>query len=379
MNFVGAVCNRPHLLRANKTMGSRRIALRAITNRPYNDSEGGSSIMTYANLEQRMAQYYLDLLPPFVADEKADIGIDAQRECYQLMHDLYQLAYHEPLLFVPKLHDDDAYPNRFNKSSYGKPKLIEEMRAFLKAMDALLKKLYQMGKGIDAPLNRRERAILGRLGVDIAALPEGFIRMCTREGASYEAFTHCLFDRDYPYTSDIYARLLGESAFRRFEQKLLDAGYLRADIHHATSTDCDLSLNIYNPKWSDELPMGGFLYKIKHAGISFELDFFARESAVMGLCIPNGLKPYLERFSDMSENLKRFVISRANRCGGCKYCIQTDKTKKRPLACIEIELEGAKHSICPYFPGGSFSWTALDDALADDIFEMLMFMDRFIG
>jgi hypothetical protein len=92
--------------------------------------------MTFTSLEQRMAQTYIDMLPKFIPDKNAGIDIAEQEKFYLLMKSLYQLAFNEPLLFVPSLHEDDAYPNRYKKS-YGKPELVNNMRKFLKAMDSL--------------------------------------------------------------------------------------------------------------------------------------------------------------------------------------------------------------------------------------------------
>ena len=57
--------------------------------------------MTYTNLEQRMAQSYIDLFPTFIPDENELISIDEQKRFYNLMHSIYQLARNEPhLLFL---------------------------------------------------------------------------------------------------------------------------------------------------------------------------------------------------------------------------------------------------------------------------------------
>ena len=77
----------------------------------------------------------------------------------------------------------------------------------------------------------------------------------------------------------------------------------------------------------------------------------------------------------MDKQLQHFVVSRTKKCDGCKYCVQTDKTGSRPLACISIELEGEKYKLCPYFPGYNYSWSYVDDDLAEKLIRMLTFMD----
>ena len=79
------------------------------------------------------------MLPPFIPAENAPVSIREQERFYNLMNNLYRLAFDEPLLFAAALHEDDAYPNRFNKSSYGKPDLLTDMRKFTKTIDVYCK------------------------------------------------------------------------------------------------------------------------------------------------------------------------------------------------------------------------------------------------
>jgi len=347
--------------------------------------------MSYEYLENRLAQTYIDMLPPFVPDMKAadgagvvsDTGVVSaaeQERFYNIMKNLYRLAYDEPLLFVAALNEDDAFPNRFHKSSYGKPELLAKMKKFTVAVDGIVKSMFEMGRGKNVLVNKKLKTVLTKLGVDCGcALPEAWVWMSSREGASLTAFAHCLFDRDYPYTSDIYARNLGEAAFRKLETWMLDRGYKRFDIYNVNASDCKLSLTIANPAWSDDPPGGGFEYRIKHTGISARMDFYTATPFVVGLCIPNGMKRYLEAFDSMDGALKDFVAKQTRRCNACRYCVQTDKSGERPLANMTISHDANKHKFCTYFPGVNYNWPAIDDELAGELINMLSFMDRFAG
>lgn len=334
--------------------------------------------MRYASLEQRLAQGYLDMLPSFIPDENAPVSVSEQAQFYDLIQGLFRLAYDEPLLFVSTLHEDDAFPSRYKKG-YNKPKLIGDMKKFTKAVDGLLHAMFLLGRGEDVVLSKKQKTILARLGIDDTAnLPASWQWMATRANANISAFSHCLFDERYPYTSEIYARLLGESAFKKLEDWMLTHGYKRFDVYNTTASDCNLILSIVNPKWSQDPPRGGFEYKIIHTGIAAQFDYYVRTPAVLGLCIPNGLKDYLAAFSRMSKTLQSFVVQQTKKCDNCRYCVQTDKTGTRPLACVAIEYEEEKYQLCPYFPGYTYSWTSIDDTLAAQLIEMLSFMDGFL-
>lgn len=333
----------------------------------------------YSYLEQRMAQSYIDLLPPFIPDDKADYSIVEQEEFYLLIKKLYQLAYNEPLLFVATLHEDDFYPNRFNKSSYGKPELLANMKKFLKSMDALLNNMFLMGQGIDVKLNKREKVILSRLEINsLADITNVWKWMSSRPGSNILDFSHCFFKKEYPYTADIYSNLLGSLAFRKLENWMFEHGYKGYNISDITASDCNLSLTYANPKWSKEQPKGGFLFKIKHSGISVEYDKYAKKPPILGLCIPNSYKTYLDNFETMDPRIKSFVLSHTKKCDGCRYCVQTDKTGEKPLACVKVIDKNNHYNLCPYFPGYGYCWTNIDEEIVDDIIMMLSYIDRFI-
>lgn len=335
--------------------------------------------MSFSNLEQRLAHNYMEMLPSFVPDENAPVNVWEQEQFYGLIKGLFQLAFDEPLLFTTALHDDDAYPNRYKKG-YGKPELIEHMRKFTKSIDRLLQSMFLLGQGKEQKLNKKQVTVLSRLDVDdLTKLPAAWKWMSTKDGANTSTFSHCLFHDSYPHTSEIYARLLGDAAFRKLESWMLAQGYKRFDIYNTTASDCNLSLSIVNPKWSEEPPRGGFEYKIKHTGIAAQFDDYVKTPPVFGLCIPGGMKPYLEAFDVMDKTLQAFVVEQTKKCNMCKYCVQTDKTGTRPLAHTAICFEGKDYRLCNYYPGYTYSWSSIDDRLAGMLIKMLSFMDTFLS
>jgi hypothetical protein len=331
--------------------------------------------MKFSSLEQRMSQTFIDMFPKFVPDENATVSISEQKEFYDIIENLYQLGFDNPLLFVASLHEDDVYPSRFKKP-YGKPDLIKNINKYTKEVNSLLQNMYLLGKVSDAKITKRQLAILAELGItDFSKLPPAWSWMANRSDITAITFSRCFFKKDYPYLSDIYASLLGESAFRKLEKWMTSQGYKQYDIYDITASDCKLSLTYANPIWSDESPKGGFEYKIKHTGISALYEPFT-QCAYLGLCVPTGLKMFLESFDTMDTNLQEFVVSQTKKCDGCKYCVQTDKTGSRPLAYINVN-KGQQYNLCPYFPGYQYNWTAIDDKLADQLIGFLSFMDGF--
>lgn len=335
--------------------------------------------MVYANLEQRMMNAHLALFPDFIPEEGAEVSIAEQRNFYDLMKRLYRLLFDDPSLLVPTLHEDDAFPSRYKKG-YGKPELESNVLKIQNAMEKLLHNMFQLGKGVETKLSQRQLKILSALGIEeLKKLPDAWVWMSSRPDATQTAFAHCLFRKDYVYSVDVYARLLGEKEFRRLEKWMASNGYEPHDIYDVTASHCKLALSYVNPAWGSERPNGGNEYKVRHTGISAQYDAYVRNPTSLGLCIPYGMKGFLDNFDSMSPRVKAFVIEYTKKCDGCGYCIQTDKTGARPLACTLITYKQTERKLCPYFPGYQYSWTSIDDSLVDDLIEMLAFMDKFAG
>jgi hypothetical protein len=74
----------------------------------------------------------------------------------------------------------------------------------------------------------------------------------------------------------------------------------------------------------------------------------------------------------MNDKVKNFVIITSKKCDGCGYCVQTDKTGKRPLIFVNV----GDHKICPLFCGFQYRWRSINEEIVDNIIEMLKFIDE---
>jgi hypothetical protein len=349
----------------------------------------------FACLEQRMVNTYLDTFPSFVPSETGP-GTGAQEQFHQFMHGVYQRLSREPALMFSTLHEDDAHTRRFNKGADNKPKLKHLMRRAIKQVDALLMTFFQLGQSgqvdantlvvdVSVSLTKKHRILSEQLGLHLVTAPDrtllshdeyaemfqAWTWMATRPGASLLSFSRCLFRESYPYARDIYARLSGnEGAFRRLERYLIENRYTRMD-----NWDGTLTLDYYKTHRDKAPTKGGFQYGIRHTGISSSYDLLMDSPPVFGLCIPR-MKEILTAFDSMTPGVQDFVVARTKQCDGCRYCVQTDKTGKRPLARITVSYDERELRLCPYFPGYRFCWTSLSDGLVDDMIAMLGFMDR---
>ena len=337
--------------------------------------------MKYSCVEQRLAQTYITLFPEFIPDDNAGISIPEQKVFYELMKTLYSLIYDDPLLLVSKINDDDFFVNRFNATLDNKPALKVIILKFKTTMNELLKNMFHAGQGLEVKFKKKQLHLLSLAGVeDISDLSAAWKWMATRKDSNLSAFTYCLFNQNHVYSPAIYKKIFHGKAFDKLDKWMHANGYKQYDKYDITGSDCKLSLLYVNPAWSTDPPSGGYLYKIKHTGIAAELNYSIEPPAVLGLCIPKNLmKPLTQSFDSMNDSLKEFFINKAIKCWGCRYCVQTDKTGKRPLAYVNVTHKKTEYKICTYFPGYSFNWTSLDIAIANYIIELLDYMDTFIS
>jgi hypothetical protein len=143
--------------------------------------------------------------------------------------------------------------------------------------------------------------------------------------------------------------------FRKLERYLIENGYTRMD-----NWDGTIALDYFKTHQDKKPTKGGFQYGIRHTGISASYDLLMDSPPVFGLCIPR-MKEILTAFDNMSPRVQDFVVARTKKCDGCRYCVQTDKTGKRPLAYLLVNYDERDLRLCPYFPGYNYCWTELSE------------------
>ncbi len=335
----------------------------------------------YASLEQRVTQFYIDMLAPFHPKEGEDEG--AQRALYACVRDMLVRAFIAPETLFSPVHEDDAYPNRYNRASYGKPQLLLDMQRAVKKLDGLFTKLFALGQSGEAfaggvralaKVNKRDQAAYAVFGLTASGenvlcgaypgMETALCALCKREGATADDLWQCRFDETYSYLERAYACLLGGEAITALSNTLLSAGYTRVE---RAGGRC--SLDYFKPIDGKEHPLGDPKHGDPwHIGFRFDYRFDVRapEHGVLRIL---QYKAILERFGEMPEPVRAFVAAHTKRCDNCRYCVQTDKTGARPLANIKT----AVGALCPYFPGYGYTFTRMDAQTAEDIAALLAF------
>ena len=192
----------------------------------------------------------------------------------------------------------------------------------------------------------------------------------TSSNHNFSHFISCMFDRDYPYASEIYSNLSGDiNSFKKLENFLKENNYSRVDnrdekINLDYIKEYDKKPNILKDAWAEKT----------HGGISAQHDALMKNPPLFSIRIPY-YKALLEHSEKMTIEVKEFVIKQGKKCDNCRYCVQMDKTGKKPLSFITIEYNG-NYKMCTYFPGFQYCWEYLDKTIIDNIIEFLKFTNK---
>jgi len=180
-----------------------------------------------------------------------------------------------------------------------------------------------------------------------------------------------MFDPDYPYMNDLFRRLSGdEEAFDALVSFLTSNNYRLISCR-----DNQIALD-YVINYSDkELPLKASWAERTRGGFSAQYDYKVKEPPYFSLRVPM-LKELLARFGEMDDELKSFVVQANRNCDGCRYCVQTDKTGKRPLICVRVRHDEKSYALCPLFPGFYYCWESLSNDLVKYIVAYLTFINK---
>lgn len=103
-----------------------------------------------------------------------------------------------------------------------------------------------------------------------------------------------------------------------------------------------------------------------HSGISLTYEELRLAPCFLWLRMPMFMT-VLQSMDSLPPRVAEFIAANTKTCDGCRYCVQTDKTGARPLACVKISGKNK----CPHFPGFTMNWRAMPDGLDADILATL--------
>ncbi len=350
---------------------------------------------TYPSLGARVFRTYLDTMPLFAAAPAAPADAAQQEAAYRLLRTLYERGEAQPSRFGLSEKPDDCLDDW--EMQKNKPRLAADYRAQATKLDELLEALRQAllrgcyaqdrlyWKTEDAPckpaLYKKLAGLLGAADVESGqagvCLPSDAYAGLLQLAKSAEEI--CPDRPALPFSRGIFgsaaglrtlfeSRLGDERAMRYILDFLEQEGYRRQALreHHFT-----VSLDYAKCYAAKDEPLKSNWAERVHGGVELLYEPWRGRPAQLGLRVPY-FKELLQRADELDERSKRFLLRTAKKCDHCRYCVQTDKTGRRPLASCKVE----GLALCPMFCGFQFRWREVDGALAEDIVALLQGVDR---
>lgn len=335
-----------------------------------------------ASLEARIIHSFLDSMPDFTPATGEEEDRTEQARFYSFVKSVYARATENPgILGLSNLHEDDAYPNRFNKSVYGKPALALNIRRASEAVDAFFAFMAEAGAAgtirTDAlilpteykipPMHKRTMEIVGLTVTGNRITSEKWPGMfnawkmlsypCKGEVALLKRtarMERCAFVENAPGLKGTFTRLIGEGAATL-------TAWLEAHGYARETAIIDKEIIALR------FTKGGI-------GAQFLYDNQTKVPAYMAL-IQRDWQALLPKYDAMSRVLKALVADKNGRCNHCGFCTQRNRSA-RPPHTVTIEIEGNQAQLCPLSPQYHFVFESLDAKKVAGIIECLRFMEN---
>jgi hypothetical protein len=354
----------------------------------------------FENLTQRSIFYFVATCPSFYPSGSLAVSEKEQKETSNFIKEVYERLYLEPALLGFKLLPDDSLGDK--EQHKDKPELATAIRKIIKRTDDFMALLWSISlkgtaDGHTLTVNKNEvrikpsdERILTAIGVKTSQLDNSYLFSFpiitnglsllakispanvkpSKDGNQkpYLLFSRGVFDVTAPWSREIFGNMLEDRRpFDNLFNFLDQNGYQRIDNkEYDNKISIDYIKNYGNPEAELKAAWG----ERTRGGIEVVYEELRKNPLLISLRLPY-FREILENTDRMSEPVRDFIIATTKKCDGCRYCVQTDKTGKRPFAFITIDT----HKLCPMYPGFSFQWRTLENKTTENIIEVLQFID----
>ena len=358
----------------------------------------------FDDLAQRSVYYFLATYPSFYPVVSSKVSESEQREAYEFIKGIYTKLYDDPAILGFKFLPDDSFEDKEQQKD--KPKLVTTIRKPIKKIEEFIGLLHEISlkgtvDGNTLTVNKSDSGIkpsgirqLAVFGVQTEKLEDNYrfsfpvgvnglkllaeISVTNAKPQKYSIqklyllFSRGVFDIEAPWSREVFGNMLSDRRpFNRLIDFLERNGYQRIDNkEYVNNISLDYIKNYGDP--GDEVKPAWA--ERTHSGIEVIYEELRKNQFTIALRLPY-FKEILQNSDRMNERVKRFILTTNRKCDGCRYCVQTDKSGKRPLSFFTFENE----KLCPLFPGFQYRWKTLDDRIVDDLIEMLNFIDELFA
>lgn len=370
---------------------------------------------TFENLAQRGIHYFVATMPLFCAVNSQSASENEQENAYNLIKEIYNKLYYNPELLGMKIHPDDCFEFWWTKRTE-KPGLSDKIRNYIKNINLIIESIYTIVSSCESdgtqitlaksnfeikPAMLKKLANLGltaekddvnyyitfpkdtvkglKLLAEISAehSQKSATAIHNKTTSPFLLFSRGVFNPESPYLAEIFRGLYeNKESFDKLLDYLSNNNFIRVDNkEYKTGHHCETISLDYVKFYGKPDGRIGDSWKTKNfSGVNFSYDENNQDCTRIGVHIPY-FREVLENSEKMSPTLKTF-ISKWNKCSGCRYCVQMDKSKTKPLRFVKVD----DINVCSVFAGGcTFNQFYDGTWMVDSIIELLNLVDELFA
>lgn len=332
-------------------------------------------IPAFASLGQRVVYSYLITLPAFVPYGGCGVPVESQRSMASFIRNLLTRVYEDPELIGIPSYPDDCYENWMLYKT--KPDLQAQMLKVDNKLQEFIILLLDVGStgtlsgdALCVPNNRMKVApkhlrMMQNIGLAVEKDSDGVsihhpqhtgmmdawkaLAMVEPVGTVYRSgrvssFLTLRFDnRCYTAQQRFDSLIDDKTQLIRLEAFFAEKGY-----------------ELKNPSMHVEWEL---IYRDKERGyLRVGYDFHRRDPLSVAFHVPR-FRQLLDRFAALAPDMQAFIFQHTKTCDNCRYCVQTDKTNKRPLLARHLRCSEGDAIKCPLYP--FFDFRSFDPSMFD--------------
>lgn len=370
---------------------------------------------SFETLAHRGIYYFTATMPPFRAAKSDSANEEEQETSYNFIKGIYAKLNDNPEFFGLKTHPDDSYQFWWSKRTE-KPGLPDKIRSYIKNINLMMETVYIIisegeTDGDNITLTRDlcqikptmlkkliNLGIIAEKGAETYcfAFPKGTVKglkllasissehshkstsaIHIKSVSPFLLFSRGIFCPEAPYTAEIFREIFdNKESFDKLTDFINKEKFIRIDNkEYKTGIHGDTISLDYIKFYGKPEGVIGSSWKTKNfSGVEFSYDELNEDCTRIGVHVPY-FREVLENVDKMSPNLREF-ISKWNKCMGCRYCVQMDKSKTKPLRFVKIN----ESNVCSVFTFGyTFNQFYEGMWIADSIVELLEFVDELFA
>jgi hypothetical protein len=341
---------------------------------------------SFESLGKRFVNSCLETYPAFKPVKDCNASENSQKQMHDFLYESIATIYSDLSMINIPYEPDDCYEHWQLMNT--KPELNTKMQKIKKEFFAVYECFIKIGSA-------------GQVLQDSLFISKDVMRITQKMKDKLHLFGLACEEKadGYFITHDKYKEMFPAWNLHCSALKVGDAGtnnimnFLHGRFMDKKHTAAELFGKVSDPVLISELEQYflGKGYSCRHhdIGVKYEKEYPKKQTACMCIyyewrkinpLILDFKAPHFSKvmkfYDQMDDELKDMVFNKTKTCDGCGYCVQTDKTGKRPKLAQRLELNGVTKLKCPLFP--SFVWDNVNKKMISKVRKLFDFAENVL-